>query len=183
MQTVEAGAKAKWNLDPGHTELGFKVKHLMVSYLRGSFKEYTATIYTQGEDFTSARMEVRINATSINTGDEMRDQNLKGENFFDVGKFQYVVYTGTKLERIDDENLILYGSLTIKGTTKPLQFNVQFGGLTIDPWGKRRAGFVLTGRLDRRDYGLTWNTLLESGGVMVGNEVIINCDVELIKEA
>lgn len=174
--------KTKWAHDVAHTEIGFKVKHLMITNVKGSFKEYDMDIETLGDDFTTAKISVRINPSSIFTGDEKRDGHLKSPDFFDVEKFREITFTGTKIEKLSNELYKLNGDLTIKGISKKVALNVEFGGMMKDPWGNNKAGFTITGKINRKEWGLNWNAALETGGVLVSDEVQINIELELVKK-
>jgi polyisoprenoid-binding protein YceI len=152
----------------------------MFSNVRGSFNEFDASIYTTGEDFMSAEIDFWLNPASINTGDEKRDAHLKGSDFFDVENFKEISFTGNSYENIDkDGSYELYGDLTMKGIKKQIKLDVEFGGIIKDPWGNHKALFKINGKINRKDWGLNWNTILESGGILVGEEVSINCEVQL----
>lgn len=173
--------KVKWIVDPTHSEVGFKIKHLMITNVKGVFKEYEASIYTTGEDFLTSEVDFWLNPASIDTGDANRDGHLKGADFFDVENFPQINFTGNTYTKIDDENYELYGDLTIKGISKQIKLNVEFAGVMKDPWGNEKAGFVISGKINRGDWGLTWNAALETGGLLVSDEVRINCEVQLKK--
>ncbi len=183
MEATEA-VKTKWGIDPMHSEIGFKVKHLMFTNVRGTFKEYEASIYTSGEDFTSAEIDLWINPASINTGDEKRDAHLKSEDFFDADNFKEINFTGNTFEKMDgDGNYTLHGDLTIKGIKNRVKLQVEFGGVIKDPWGNPKAVFNVNGKINRKDWGLNWNAALEAGGVLVSEDVWINCEIQLAKQA
>lgn len=183
MQTTkEEPTKIKWGFDPVHTEIAFKVKHLMISNVKGVFKEYDASIYTTGEDFMSAEIDFWMSPASIDTGDEKRDAHLKSQDFFDVENYKQINFTANTYENVDnDGSYELYGDLTIKGIKKRIKLDVEFGGVIKDPWGSVKAGFTINGKINRKDWDLSWNATLEAGGVLVGDEVSISCEVELIK--
>jgi len=172
-----------WVLDPNHSELTFKVKHLMISNVKGAFKSFEASILTEGNDFNDAVALASIEVNSISTNSEDRDKHLLNDDFFDAGKFPGIEFKGTGLTRYDEENGQLKGSLTIKGVTKEVNFDVEFGGVSTDPWGNVKAGFALQGRINRSDFGLTWNANLETGGVLLSDEVKINADLQFLKRA
>lgn len=182
METTQALTRTKWNLDPSHSQIGFKVKHLMVTNVRGAFDEYNGNIYTTGDNFNSAEIELSIYTASISTGDGRRDAHLKSPDFFDVENFKEINFRGVSLEKTNDSDYILLGDLRIKDITKRIKLDVEFNGIVKDPWGGKRAAFEITGKISRKDFGLTWNTVLETGGVMVGDEVIINCEIQLIQQ-
>ncbi len=173
--------ETKWSIDPSHSEISFKVRHLMIAHVKGSFKSFDASIYTEGTDFTTADIDLWIDAASIDTGDTTRDEHLKGPDFFDVANHKQLNFTSSTIGKPDkDGNHELWGELTIKGITKNVKLMVQFGGLVKDPWANEKAGFTLTGTINRTDWGLIWNSTLEAGGIMVSEEVTISCEVELI---
>ena len=182
MNTTQTLTRTKWNLDPSHSEIGFKVKHLMVTNVRGEFKEYNGSIYATGDDFTDSGIDLSINPASISTGDEKRDGHLKIPHFFDVENFNEIRFKGSSLEKINKNEYVLHGDLTIKGVTKRIKLNTEFSGIAKDPWGATRAGFEVTGKINRKDFGLTWNAVLETGGVMVSDEVNIKCDIQLLQQ-
>jgi len=176
--------KTKWGFDPVHTEIAFKVKHLMISNVKGIFKEYDASIYTTGEDFLTAEIDFWLNPASIDTGAPDRDNHLKSADFFDVENFKQISFKGNTFEKVDnDGSYTMYGDLTIKDITKQIKLDVEFGGVVKDPWGNVKAGFTLNGKINRKDWGLVWNAALEAGGVLVGDEVRISCEVELAKQS
>ena len=177
-------ATTKWVLDPGHSELGFKVKHLMVTNVSGSFKNFSVTAETTDDDFANAVVDFSADATSITTNNEQRDEHLKSADFFDTTNFPTLNFKATKFEQSgDDGEYELTGHLTMKGVTKPVKLKVEFGGIVKDPWGNTKAGFTLSGKLNRKDFGLNWNAALETGGVMVSEDVRINSEIQLIKQA
>ncbi len=174
--------KVKWVIDPVHSEIAFKVKHLMITNVKGVFNEFEASIYTTGDDFMSAEIDVWINPASITTGDAARDKHLKSADFFDVENHKEINFVANTYENVDnDGSYELYGDLTIKGITKKIKLDVEFGGVVKDPYGNEKAGFTINGKINRKDWGLNWNTALEAGGVLVSEDVYINCEVQLIK--
>ena len=180
MKTNENIAKTKWSVDQAHSEISFKVRHLMISHVKGTFKTFDASIYTTGKDFRTAEVDLWIDVSSINTGDEKRDEHLKSPDFFDVKKFKQITFISSTIEKSDaDGNHKLWGELTMMGITQNIKLNLQLGGLLNDPWGNERAGFTVTGKINRSNWGLTWNSPIESGGLMVSDEIAISCEVEL----
>jgi len=181
MKTNHATKKTKWSIDQAHSEIDFKVRHLMIAYVKGSFKTFDASIYTNAKDFTTAEIDLWIDTTSINTGDAKRDEHLKSLDFFDAQNHKQITFTSSTIGNPDqDGNHELWGELTMIGVTKNVKLNVQFGGIIKDPWGNEKAGFTVTGKINRSDWGLVWNANLETGGLMVSDEVAISCEVELI---
>lgn len=184
MQTTEVITKIKWAIDPLNSQIGFRVKHLMFTNVRGSFKEFDASIYTTGEDFTTAEIDLWINPASIDTGNEKRDEHLKSTDFFDVEKFREINFMADSLLEVDkDGNYELYGALTLKGISRQIKLNVEFGGLRKDPWGTDRALFTINGKINRKDWGLNWNAALETGGVLVSEDVWLICELQLIRQS
>lgn len=184
METKDVTTKTKWGIDPSHSEIGFKVKHLMIANVRGSFKEFEANIYTTGEDFMTAKIDFWLNPASINTGDDKRDAHLKSADFFDVENFKVINFTAGTYENVDkDGSYELYGELTIKGISRKIKLDVEFGGVMKDPWGNQKAAFSINGKINRKDWGLNWNAAMETGGVLVSEDVWISCEVELVKQS
>lgn len=181
---TETLVKTKWTIDPVHSEFGFKVKHLMITNVKGVFKDVEANIYTDGDDFLTSSIEVRIEAASIDTGDEKRNTHLKSPDFFDVEKHSQLVFISRRMEKTKKDNkYILHGDLAIKGIIVPVKLDVEYEGKMKDPWGVEKAGFAVTGEISRKDWQLNWNAALEAGGVLVGDEVKINCEVQLVKQS
>jgi polyisoprenoid-binding protein YceI len=175
--------QTRWSIDQAHSEIAFKVKHLMIAHVKGTFKTFDASIYTNSNDFTTADVDLWIDASSIFTGDTKRDEHLKSAEFFDVIKHKQITFISSTMGKPDaDGNQELWGELTIIGVTKNVKLNVQFGGIAKDPWGNEKAGFTLSGKINRSDWGLVWNATLETGGVMVSDEVNISCELELINK-
>jgi len=173
--------QTKWSIDHAHSDISFRIRHLMIAHVKGAFKTFDASIYTTDKDFTTAEIDLWIDASSITTGDINRDKHLKGVDFFDVHNHKQITFTSTTIENPGpDGTHELWGKLTIKGITKNVKLNVQFGGIITDPWRNEKAGFTVTGKINRNDWGLTWNTSMETGGFMVSEEVTISCEVELI---
>lgn len=178
MKTEE---KTHWVIDPAHTKIGFKVKHLMISNVQGSFKEFEGQITTEENNFTTGSISVSINAASIDTETPDRDTHLRSADFLDVIKYPKILFESTGVKDLGDDMWELTGNLTIKGISRKVVLSVEYGGLMTDPWGNMKAGFSLTGKVNRKDWGLTWNAKLETGGVLVGDEIRIQSDIELTK--
>ena len=172
--------QTKWTIDPAHSDIAFKIRHLMIAHVKGSFKTFDASIYTSEKDFTTAVIDLWIDASSITTGDEKRDEHLKSAEFFDVKNHKQITFTSGNIEKpAANGNHELWGELTMKGVTKNVKLNVEFGGIIKDPLGNEKAGFTVTGKINRTDWGLVWNATIETGGIMLGEEVKISCEVEL----
>jgi polyisoprenoid-binding protein YceI len=182
MNTMSIEHDTKWVIDPTHSEVYFKVKHLMISTVTGQFKRFSGTVETEGDDFTTAKIRFTADIGSIDTNNEQRDAHLKNGDFFDVDNHPQLTFEGDKLERIDDEEYKLYGTLTMRGVGRSLVFNVQFGGLTTDPWGNTRVGFSVSGKIDRQEYGISFGAVTETGGLLLGNEVKIYAEVQFVKQ-
>jgi len=173
--------ETKWSIDPMHSDIEFRVKHLMIARVKGRFTAFDASIYSNHKDFSTVEIDVWIDASSINTGNADRDEHLKSDNFFDVAHHKIISFTSPTIEKPNDKNQqALWGELTIKGITKVIKLDVVFGGIRIDPRGIEKAGFAVSGVINRNDWGLNWNTALEAGGILIGEEVTISCDIELI---
>lgn len=174
----------KWSIDKVNSQVGFSVKYLLFSTVRGSFKEFDGDVYTESENFETAEIEFRINAASIETGVAQRDAHLKNADFFDVEKFNQIKFKSTKfLKSGKPGNYELEGELTIKEITKQISLHVESGGIIKDPWGTEKAQFSVTGKIDRKDWELNWNAVLETGGFLVSDEVGISCEILLTMEA
>lgn len=174
--------QTKWIIDQSHSEIAFKIKHLMIANINGSFKTFDANIYTTSNDFTTAQIDLWIDVSSINTGDEKRDAHLKGSDFFDIENHKQISFIASSIGKADSNNEHeLWGEFTMRGINRNVKLNVQFGGLAKDPWGNEKAGFTVTGKINRSDWGLTWNAAIETGGLMVSDEINISCEIQLTK--
>ena len=176
-------ASTNWALDPTHSEIGFKIRHLMISNVSGTFKNFKIEVKTENDDFSKASIKATIDVNSINTNNEARDGHLLNSDFFESEKYPELIFNSTKIERVEDQTFILHGDFTMKGITKPVKFNLEFNGIVNDPWGNERAGFLLTGKINRSDWGINFNNVLDSGGVALGEEVKLNSEIELVKVA
>ena len=166
-----------WTVDASHTEVGFTARHLMVSKVRGQFKDVEGTV-TVGEPFSTSQVTATVQLASIETGSADRDAHLKGADFFDVENNPVMTFVSTEVS--EDT---LKGDLTIKGVTRPVEFDLEFGGVATDPWGNTKAGFEAEAEINRKDWGLEWNVALEGGGVLVSEKIKIKLDVQLLKNA
>ncbi len=175
-------ANTKWVIDPAHSEILFKVKHMMITNVKGEFRNFTAEMNSDGNNFLADSIKVNISSSSIFTNNDDRDAHLKSADFFEVEKFPELTFAGTSLKKVDEENYQLKGMLTMKGISKEVSLDVEFGGINKDPWGNEKAGFSLTGKLNRKEWGLNWNAALEAGGVLVSEEVKINAEVQFVKQ-
>lgn len=176
-------ATTKWAVDPTHSEVEFKVKHLMFTNVSGNFNIFTVHAETSDDDFNNAKVDFSAEVASVNTNNEQRDEHLRGTDFFDAAQFPTITFTATKYIAVDnDGSYELTGDLTLHGVTKSITLSVEFGGVIKDPWGNIKAGFTINGKINRKDFGLSWNAALETGGVMVSEDVRINCEIQLIKQ-
>lgn len=172
-----------WEMDPTHSKLQFSVKHMVISEVVGNFKQFELKLNDGSEDFTNSDIELVIDTASLDTGVADRDNHLRSADFFDSAKFPSMLFKSTSFKKVDNDKFKLEGTLTIKNITKPVELDVTYNGQITDPFsGKKRAGFRVTGSLNRFDYDLKWNMLIETGGAVVGKTININVDVELVKE-
>jgi len=177
-------ATTKWTLDPVHSEVNFKVKHMMISTVRGNFSAFDVTAETTEDDFKNAAINFSADASSVSTGNEQRDGHLKSGDFFDVENFPKITFESNELRKSSDKgDYVLAGNLTIKDTTKPVELEVEFGGINKDPWGNIKAGFTVETKINRKEFGLTWNAALETGGVLVSDDVSIVAEIQMVKSA
>jgi len=172
-----------WGVDLVHSSVGFTVRHLVVSKVRGKFARWTGTILMDEHDLSRTQVDVTIEPASVDTGVEQRDNHLRSADFFDVEKYPTMAFKSSRVEKAKDGSLRLFGDLTLHGVTRPVTLEVEFAGSQKDPWGGLRAGFSARTSLDRKDFGLTYNQLLETGGVVVGEKVDIDIEVEAVKQA
>lgn len=173
----------KWAIDPTHSEIQFKVRHLMVSYVTGQFTNFTATVETNGEDLTTAKVKFTAEVDSISTNNEQRDAHLKNPDFFDSANHPQLTFESEKLEKITEEEYRVYGTLTIRGISKKIVLDAEYGGITVDTWGNTRTGFSISGKINRKDFGVSFGMVSETGGVLLGDEVKLSANTEFVKEA
>jgi polyisoprenoid-binding protein YceI len=176
-----ASAQSKWNVDPTHSNVKFSVSHMVISEVEGSFSDFEGTLEAPGADFNNATINFTVNVGSINTNSEQRDGHLKSADFFNVEKYPAMTFKSASFRKTTGNNYVLDGSLTIKGVTKKVTFDVTYGGTVKDPYGNTKAGFKAKGSIKRMDYGLTWSAVTEAGGLVVGDEVSIMFNIELAK--
>jgi polyisoprenoid-binding protein YceI len=175
---------AIWTIDPTHSEVQFKVKHLMISSVTGTFSTYEGKIETTNdEDFAGASINFSADIHSISTGQEQRDGHLKSGDFFDAENFPKLSFASTSMVKKDEDSYTLEGNLTLKGITKPLTLKVEFGGIMGDFYGNTKAGFDISGKINRQDFGLTWSTVTEAGGIVVSDEVKLVFNIQVAKQA
>lgn len=173
----------KWGLDAAHSEINFKVKHMMIANVTGNFTKFNVNAETQGDDFSKAKINFTADTASINTNNEQRDGHLKSPDFFDAEKFPQLKFESDSITKKSDDEFVMNGNLTIKDVTKPVALNINFGGIGKDPYGNTKAGFTVEGKINRKDFGLSWNAALETGGMLVGEELKIHSEIQLAKQA
>ncbi|MGH9411648.1 MAG: YceI family protein [Vicinamibacterales bacterium] len=182
MTTAPTPALTTWKIDPVHSSVEFAVRHLMITTVKGRFTGVSGSVQTDDDDVAKGEAEITIDAATIDTREPQRDAHLKSPDFFDVEKFPTIAFKSTRIIEASDGSFKLAGNLSMHGVTREVVLDVASEGRTKDPWGGDRAGYSATTRLKRSDFGLTWNQALESGGFMVGDEIKITLDVELIKQ-
>lgn len=179
---TQSATTTKWALDPTHSEVTFKVKHMMFTNVTGNFGKFEISAETEGENFAQSKINFKAHVDSISTSNADRDNHLKSADFFDAANHPAIEFTATNYEKGNGTDK-LTGDLTIRGVKKSITLDVENGGVAKDPWGNLKAGFSITGKLNRKDWGLTWNAALETGGVLVSDEVKIACEIQLVKQA
>ena len=172
-----------WNVDPAHAELGFSVRHLMISNVRGRFGKVEGTVDVDNGDLNQSKIDVTIDVNSIDTRQEMRDNHLRSADFFDAGNFPTMHFVSKRIVGDVTKDFQVVGDLTIRGTTREIELNAHLEGRGKDPWGNERIGFIATTAVDRKDFGLAWNQALETGGLLVGDRVDIELEVQAVKPA
>ena len=177
-------ATKTWVIDPMHSELQFKIKHLMITNVTGSFDIFQASVETEDEDFSKAKISFTADVDSLSTGNEQRDGHVKSADFFDAATFPKITFVTTRSENVDsDGSYELYGDLTIRDITKNVKLSVEFGGVVKDAYGNIKAGFTINGKIHRKDFGLVWDGVTEAGGVILSDEVKIMSEIQLIEQA
>ena len=183
MTAIAAPATTTWTIDPTHSTVGFAVKHLVFSTVRGTFSDVTGTFAVERDDLRTATLTAEIGVASINTGTEQRDAHLRSPDFFDAGQFPKATFASTGMTPNSDGTWLMAGALTIRGTTKPVTLVVTPEGTGTDPWGNTKGGWSATTKIDRSAFGLTWNQVLETGGLAVGNDITLTLDIQAKAEA
>lgn len=172
----------QWKLDPTHSEVQFKVKHLMITTVTGYFKTFDLEVETENNDFTTAsRIEFTADINSIDTNNQQRDTHLKSADFFDVENHPQIRFVGQQYKS-DGEEGTLQGDLTIRGNTKPVTVKVEYGGTVVDPYGQTKAGFTISGKISRKEFGLVWNAVTEAGQVVVSDDIKLHAEIQLVKQ-
>ena len=171
-------AANNWNIDNSHSTIGFRIRHMVIARVNGTFEDWSGQLTLDPENLTDSSVEIRINVASVDTHEADRDTHLRSADFFDAETYPEIVFTSTSVEAVDAENVRILGDLTMHGVTQPVVLAAEYGGRVKDPWGNDRVGFTATTKIDRKDFGLTWNTALETGGVLVGDTVEITVELE-----
>lgn len=173
---------ATYKIDVDHSDIMFKVKHLMISTATGYFKKFDATLEVDEEELENAKVYFEADIDSVDTKNEQRDAHLKSDDFFNAEQFPKMIFKSTKIERVDDDEFKMTGDLTIRDITKSVDLKVEYNGKTKDPWGMERMGFEVSGKINRKEYGLKWSAVTEAGGLVVADDVKLAMNVEMIKQ-
>jgi polyisoprenoid-binding protein YceI len=173
----------KWVIDPTHSDIQFKIKHLMISTVTGQFNKFEGTIETEDENFATAKAEFTADIDSITTNNEQRDAHLKNSDFFDADIHPQLIFESEKVEKINEEDYKIHGALTMRGVRKSIVLDAELGGITKDPWGNTRVGFSLSGKVNRKDFGVSFGMLTETGGIALGEEVKMFVNAQFVKQA
>ena len=172
-----------WQIDSAHSHVNFSVRHMMISKVRGTFETFSGSVNFDEENPTNTTVDISLDAASINTREDQRDGHLRSPDFLNADEFPTLTFKSSKVEQIDEENGKLYGDLTIRGVSKPAVLDVEYAGQAQSPWGPTSAGFSAKTTINRTDWGLTWNQALETGGILVGDKITIEIELEIIKQA
>lgn len=176
-------AQTIWTVDKSHSKVGFSVTHLVITDVEGYFKDYDSQITTEGDDFSKAQIDFTIKTASIFTDNNDRDNHLRSDDFFNAEKFPQMVFKGKSMKKVGDKKFKLVGDFTIRDVTKQVTLDVKYNGTVKDPWGNTKSGFKLTGEINRFDYNLKWNKAIETGSLVVGKEVELIIDLQLVKKS
>jgi len=181
MTIAAISAKGAWSLDAAHSDISFKVKHLVVATVTGKFNTFDGKIESINDDFSDAKISFTADVNSINTGAEQRDGHLKSDDFFNAEKFPKINFKSTSFIKISGNDFKLTGDLTIRDITKSIELNAEYGGIIVDPYGNTKAGFEIIGKISRKDFNLKWNLMTEAGGAVVSDEIKLHINSELLK--
>lgn len=173
---------AIYKIDASHSDIEFKVKHLMITTVTGKFTSFEGSMETNGEGFDNASISFNADVNSINTNSEQRDGHLKSDDFFNATSFPVLSFQSSSFTKKDEENYTLTGNITIRDITKPITLEVNYGGEMVDPWGQQKIGFEIQGKINRKEFGLKWTATTEAGGVVVSDEVKLNLALQLVKQ-
>ena len=175
-------AKSNWAIDPTHSEIGFKVKHMMFTNVSGKFNVFESKIENDEEHFETSKISFSADVNSVDTNNQDRDNHLRSADFFDIENFQKLTFNSTSIKKLDEGEYQITGDLTIKDVTKSIVLETEYSGLMKDPWGNTKIGLSITGKINRKEFGLTWNSALETGGVLVGEEIKLAAEIQFVKE-
>ncbi|UPL48598.1 YceI family protein [Hymenobacter sublimis] len=176
-------ATTTWAIDPTHSEVQFKIKHLVISTVTGSFKKFEGQAVTENDSFENAQISFALDVNSIDTNQEQRDEHLRNNDFFDAATYPQITFTSTSLTKTGDDEYKLTGNMTIKDVTKPVTLDVEFGGVATDFYGNEKAGFEISGKINRKEFGLTFHAVTEAGSIVLGDDVKLSASVQLVKQA
>lgn len=174
--------ETQWNIDNLHSVVGFKVRHMMISNVLGTFGDFSAQATTQGDDFSTAKFNFKAAIDTINTGVADRDGHLKSADFFDAANHPELLFQSTNVKQLASDELEINGELTLRGVTKPISLKAEYAGIAVDPYGQTKAGLSITGKINRSDFGLVWSAITEAGKVVIGDEIKLDCEIQLIKQ-
>lgn len=174
---------ATYKIDASHSEISFKIKHLMISTVSGKFEKFDATLESETPDISNATISFEADVNSITTHSEQRDGHLKADDFFNAEKFPKLTFTSTGIKKVSDGEYVVTGDLTIRDVTKSVDLKVEYNGEIVDPWGQTRLGYEINGKINRQDFGLKWSTVTEAGGIVVSDEVKLHLNIEMVKQA
>ena len=174
--------KSTWLIDPTHSEIGFKVKHMMFTNVSGKFNAFSSSIENEDEQFETSKINFSAEVNSVDTNNTDRDNHLRSADFFDADNYPSLSFVSTSIKKIDEGEYQISGDLTIKDVTKNIVLETEYSGLMKDPWGNTKIGLSITGKINRKEFGLTWNSTLETGGVLVGEEIKLASEIQLIKQ-
>ncbi len=180
---METATKTVWNIDPTHSEIQFKVKHLVISTVTGHFRQFEGTMETEGDDFATASIHFEADTTSLDTNQAQRDEHLRSAEFFDSEKYPKMTFQSTDVKQVDDENYTVTGDMTIKDITKSVELKAEYGGSMTDFYGNYKSGFEVSGKINRKEFGLTWGAVTEAGGIVVGDEVKLAFNIQIARPA
>ncbi|MDX8573287.1 YceI family protein [Elizabethkingia sp. HX QKY] len=175
-------AKSIWAIDPTHSEIGFKVKHMMFTNVSGKFEEIYVNLENEDDHFETSDITFSAEVNSVNTGNLDRDNHLRSTDFFDAEHYSKITFKSTAIKKINEGEFQILGDLTIKNVTQSIALDAEYSGLMKDPWGNTKMGLSINGKINRKDFGLTWNASLETGGVLVGEEIKLTAEIQLIKQ-
>ncbi len=174
---------ATWTIDPAHSEVQFKIRHLLISTVSGSFKKFEGIIESDRDDFTDAKIQFTAEAESVFTNNEQRDAHLKSDDFFNAEKYPKITFVSTEVVKEGKDEYMIKGNLTMRDVTTPIRLDVDYGGTTVDSYGQTKAGFEITGKVNRQDYGLKWSAVTEAGGIVVSDDVRLIMSIQIVKQS